>query len=214
MRNSLSRTKVKVCGMTQVSQVTELVNLSVDAIGVILHAESPRLINLEQAREIRKKIPAFISMVGVFVDCEIDMVNRYSGQIGLDLVQLHGSESEEYARGLTTPYIKAVRAKNADQVSQDIKEHSSARAVLLDPYVKGQHGGTGQKLDKNVWPTNYRNETQDQKLILAGGLSKENLLDSAVAYKPYAVDLNSGVELSPGVKDLQLVEACLAVLGR
>ncbi|MCL4128546.1 UNVERIFIED_CONTAM: hypothetical protein GTU68_056492 [Idotea baltica] len=200
--------------MTQASQVAELVELSIDAIGVILHAESPRLITIDQAIEIRQQIPAFISMVGVFVDCEVGLVNTYSKDIGLDLVQLHGAETSDYAAQLNVPYINAIRAKSAEQVVTDIQQHPAARAMLLDPYVKGQHGGTGQQIDASVWPKEYAAQNKSQKLILAGGLSVENILSGVQNFSPYAVDLNSGVEISPGQKNIKLVADCLRLLGR
>ena len=203
-------TKLKICGMTQEDEVFALVNLGVDAIGVILHAQSPRLITLEQAKILREKIPAFITMVGVFVDCEVSVVNEYATEIGLDLVQLHGAESHDYALQLVTPYIKAVRAKNIKQVKRDIVEHSSARAILLDPYVKGQHGGTGQELSVDVWPST--SFVDYPKMILAGGLSPMNLRKSLEQFSPYGVDLNSGLEHSPGRKNLKKVEECIAIL--
>ncbi len=213
MNMSVNRTKVKVCGMTKASQVAELVELGVDAIGVILHANSPRLTSLDQAHSIRAEIPAFISMVGVFVDCENETVNAYANEIGLDLVQLHGSETNDYASKLDAPFIKAIRAKEASQVVHEIKQYPSARALLLDPYVKGQHGGTGQQLDKSVWP-NHEGRAGMQKIILAGGLSADNLSHALQTYQPYAVDLNSGVEMSAGIKDMNLVHKCLTILGR
>ena len=214
MQKTVSRIKVKVCGMTQVSQVAELVDLSIDAIGVILHANSPRLISVEQAIEIRKQIPAFISMVGVFVDCDVAQVNDYKDQIGLDLVQLHGAETADYVEKLSSPYIKAVRARSSEQVLYDINQHFSAKAVLLDPYVKGQHGGTGIQLDENAWPKSLATQKGAQKLILAGGLAADNLLAAVQKYQPFAVDLNSGVEAAPGLKDIDLVTKCLKILGR
>lgn len=214
MTQLLSRIKVKVCGMTQADQVESLVILGVSAIGVILHAKSPRIITVDQALEIRQRIPAFISMVGVFVDCPIEKVNDYSDRIGLDLVQLHGAESMDYASQLNTHYVKAIRAKNLEQVARDIECHPSARAILLDPYVKGQHGGTGKQLDTTTWPTSNGDSNKQKKLILAGGLSVENLLTSVNKFKPYAVDLNSGVEISPGIKDIDSVAECLMILGR
>ena len=211
---AINRTKVKICGMTQAAQVAQLVDLSVDAIGVILYADSPRLISVEQAQQIRQQIPAFVTMVGVFVDCDAQRVNAYSEQIGLDLVQLHGAETSDYAAQLDLPYIKAIRAKDAVQVVNDIKCHPAARAILLDPYVEGQHGGTGKQLDSNLWPSNYAAQNQSQKQILAGGLSDKNLLAGVKDNHPYAIDLNSGVETSPGQKEIELIANCLAILGR
>ena len=204
-----ARTKVKICGMTQADNVSGAIKLGVDAIGMILHADSPRTISLEQAKLIRSRVPAFVSLVGVFVDCDADKINHYSKQIGLDLIQLHGDESDQFAKQLTAPYIKAIRAKSPEQVIEAIEQYPNARALLLDPYVKGLHGGTGKQLDLSLWPQ----ETK-KPLVLAGGLSDENVLAAVQTVSPFAVDLNSGIERSPGIKDLGLLEKALISLGR
>jgi len=113
----LKRTRVKVCGMTRTEDVRAAVKLGVDAIGMILHADSPRTISIKQAQLIRAQVPAFISLVGVFVDCPAQTINEYSELIGLDLVQLHGLETNEFGAALDTPFIKAIRARSADQVA-------------------------------------------------------------------------------------------------
>ena len=201
MSNFKRRTRIKICGMTDVNQVEHAVSLGVDAIGLILHANSPRLITLEQAQLIRKVVPAFVSLVGVFVDADRERVESAVELVGLDIVQLHGAETEEFAQSLPRPYIKAVRAKSIQQVMADCEAYPSARGILLDPYVKGQHGGTGQSLDLGLWPDNHKT----QGLILAGGLSADNIAERISAFAPFAVDLNSGLETKPGVKDQTLV---------
>jgi phosphoribosylanthranilate isomerase len=194
--------------MTQAEQVSAAVDLGVDAIGMILHADSPRRIGLEQALAIRKRVPAFVTLVGVFVNCPASQVRFISENIGLDLVQLHGDENRDFAESLSTPYIKAIRASSKEQVDHDVQQFDSAKALLLDPYVAGQHGGTGQKLNLDLWPSS------NHKLILAGGLSATNLAQAVQAAQPFAVDLNSGVESSPGVKDLSLLSQALGSLSR
>jgi len=201
-----NRTRIKVCGMTQPEQARQLVALGVDAIGVILHADSPRIATLEQAKKIRQQIPAFVSLVGVFVDCQADKINQYSEEIGLDLIQLHGVESNQFGLSLNRPFIKAIRAKTLEQVENDVSQYPDARALLLDPYVKGQHGGTGKQLDLSLWPK------VDKALVLAGGLSASNVAEAVDAVAPFAVDLNSGVEVSPGVKDIELVRQAISAL--
>ncbi len=194
--------------MQQPAQVEALVELGVDAVGVILHADSPRTISLEQAREIRAVLPAFVDLVGVFVNADHEFLHQAIEVADLDLVQLHGDESSDFAAKLPCRYIKAVRAKTAEQVRSQMDEHYGASAILLDPYVKGQHGGTGQLLNTDCWPEGH----QHNRLILAGGLSPENMAHRVIELQPYAVDINSGVESSPGVKDLALVtRAILAV---
>lgn len=197
-----ARTRIKVCGMTEPQDVAAAVDLGVDAIGMILHADSPRTISIEQAKEIRSVVPAFVTLVGVFVNAPSKVLASAYDAIKLDLLQLHGEEASDFAKGLGLPYIKAIRARSAEQIARDIPDFQHARAVLLDPYVKGQHGGTGQTLNLDLWPTAHQSKA---KIILAGGLAPSNLSQRLTAVTPYAVDLNSGVELSPGRKSLELM---------
>lgn len=192
--------------MTDVAQVEHAVSLGVDAIGVILHANSPRVIGLDQAKLIRDVIPAFVTLVGVFVDADRDQIEASIEQAGLDLIQLHGNESDELGQSLSRPYIKAIRAKSKDQVVNDGGLFPSASGILLDPYVKGQHGGTGVTLDDTLWP----NSDRLPSLMLAGGLSPNNVAERIRQLSPYAVDLNSGLEVSPGQKDPSLVAQAIS----
>ena len=203
-----ARTRIKVCGMSQPENVSAAVACGVDAIGMILHADSPRTISLEQAQAVRSVVPAFVSLVGVFVDCDAEKINRYCEQASLDLVQLHGSESNGFGKQLSRPFIKAIRAQSKDQLNEQVQQYPDARALLLDPYVKGQHGGTGKQLDLTLWPVN-----SEQPLILAGGLSNENVKGAVQAVSPFAVDLNSGIEDSPGLKNINLLEQAIKSLG-
>ena len=204
---NIMRPKVKVCGMTCPDNVNEVVKLGVDAIGVILHADSPRRVDVERAREIRAQVPIFVSLVGVFVDCDSDTINSLIDQIDLDIIQLHGSESNDFGVALDRPFIKAIRARDRKFVSDQIQLYPDARALLIDPYLKGQHGGTGKQISPELWPTKV-----DQKLILAGGLSPLNIDSSVDDLTPYAVDINSGVESSPGIKDISLVKQALNLI--
>jgi len=203
----LTRTRVKICGMTRSDDVRAAVALGVDAIGMILHADSPRTISVDQARTIRAEVPALVSLVGVFVDCSIETINEYAKSIGLDLVQLHGAENNEFGQALDTPFIKAIRARENTQVAHAVAQYPDARALLLDPYVKGQHGGTGTQLSASLWP-----KTASKPLILAGGLSADNVVHAVKQLTPFAVDLNSGVETSPGVKDAQKMARAIVSL--
>ncbi|MFT6098731.1 MAG: phosphoribosylanthranilate isomerase [Arenicella sp.] len=196
-----NRTRIKICGMTNVAQVEHAVCLGVDAIGMILQANSPRLISLKQARLIRDVVPSFVTLVGVFVDADHEQIERSIDAVGLDLIQLHGLETDALGQTLSRPYIKAIRAKTAEQVNHDCAKFPNAQAILLDPYVKGQHGGTGQTLGLDLWPSS----NVAQPLILAGGLSADNVAMRIRQFSPFAVDLNSGLEIEPGIKDLGLV---------
>lgn len=201
------RTRVKVCGMTRPSDAALAVSLGVDAIGMILYADSPRTINAAQAKLIRSVVPAFVSLVGVYVNAPKEFINQTTQEIGLDLVQLHGNETNAFGRSLSSPFIKAIRAKEPKQVSDSVSQFPDAKALLLDPYVKGMAGGTGHQLDAQLWPNKV-----DQALILAGGLSPTNLQIALSTFKPYAVDLNSGLESAAGIKDPQLLESAIKIV--
>lgn len=191
--------------MTQPEDVSAAVELGVDAIGMILHASSPRLISLDRARKVRERVPAFVSVVGVFVDAPEALIEQYSNELSLDSVQLHGNEPHQLATSLSRPYIKALRVKSADQVMNEIAQYPDAAGFLLDPYVKGQHGGTGQLLNEDCWPSSYI----DKPLILAGGLGPDNVRERVTVLQPFAVDLNSGVEDAPGKKNARLLEQAI-----
>lgn len=205
------RTRVKVCGITQVDQAYELANLGVDAIGVIFAPQSPRLLDVRTARQIRQALPPFVSLVGVFVDASPEDINMIVSEAQLDIVQLHGVEHPSMISEINRPCIKAIRAKTRVDVVDGCNRYTDASALLIDPYVKGQHGGTGQQINPDVWPNSSEN-SEELPLILAGGLSSNNLGESLEQFNPYAVDLNSGVESSPGVKCMNLVEAAVDVV--
>ena len=195
--------------MTRVRDVECVVDLGVDAIGMILHANSPRRIDVNRACLIREAVPAFVSLVGVFVDCDARTINQMSESIGLDLIQLHGNESNQFGAGLARPFIKVIRPMDKAHLERELGLYPAARALLLDPYVEGQSGGTGRQLAHDLWPAE-----STQKLILAGGMGPDNVLVAQQRLRPYAIDLNSGVESEPGIKDPALVNAVLQQLDR
>lgn len=194
----MNRIRVKACGMTSAKDAEFAVSCGVDAIGMILHANSPREIDIKAAQEIRKVVPAFVTLVGVFVDAEPDLVTEIHKLASLDLLQFHGAETEEYCNSFNLPFIKALRVKDKKELESQLNSYKQSRAFLLDPYVKGIHGGTGKQLDMGLWP-----DVSEKKLILAGGLAPENIHDAIKMAQPYAVDVNSGVEDAPGVKNHQ-----------
>ncbi len=204
------RTRIKICGVTRSDDATMAVRLGVDAIGMILYANSPRTVSLARAQEVRKAVPAFVSLVGVFVDAPLTQVKEISQLLQLSYVQLHGDESRDYAAELDLPYIKAVRAKNPEQISDVIKEHASAHAILLDPYVDGLHGGTGKVLDGDLWPNLDAPHGKSKALVLAGGLSPINVRQRIKELSPFAVDLNSGLETAPGHKSSELMRQAIS----
>lgn len=213
----MSCVRVKICGITRPQDAELAVELGVDALGMILYADSPRKISLEAATKIRHCVPAFVSLVGVCVDAPQEFARRAFEQVGLDLLQLHGAETAAQAKQLGLPYIKAVRAKSLAQIQEQISEHSRARAILLDAYVKGQAGGTGQRVDPALWPgaeghATARNVSTSPPLILAGGLTPDNIVQAVKDTKPYAIDLNSGLESAPGIKSAHKIRSAFKAL--
>lgn len=192
--------------MRDADQVTGAVALGVDAIGMIFYPPSPRAVSLDQARAIRQVVPAFVDLVGVFVNQDIEDVARLAEEAGLDLVQLHGDESADYAQQLGRPYVRAIRAKDAEYVSQQIAEHDSARGILIDTYHKDAYGGTGKMMDQTNLPAEL-----PENLIIAGGINETTVKD-LMSLKPYAIDVNSGIERAPGDKDLDRLARLISVV--
>ena len=211
MNSSAKITRVKVCGITQPQQASAVAQMGVHAIGMIMHAKSPRLVSVEQAKLIRAAVPPFVQLVGVFVDASAEQINDVARAVGLNLIQLHGDEPSELAQQLFVPSIKAIRAQSQEVVSDAIKKHSTSLGFLVDPYHPDHHGGTGMTLDHQYWPQLDEN-LGDRPLILAGGLGPSNLAQALQVFKPYAVDLNSGVESAPGVKDLKKLAEALQIV--
>jgi len=191
--------RVKICGITNLEDARAAVDSGADALGFIFFAGSPRHISPESAAEIISALPPFISRVGVFVDAPVDGILEIAGTTGIDTIQLHGSESpaecvEIAASKLTV--VKAFRIKEA--ASLDLIGAYRASAFLLDSYVSGQLGGTGAKFN---WDLAVKAKQSGTPIILAGGLDPENVGDAVSKVAPYALDVSSGVEISPGKKD-------------
>lgn len=166
-----------------------------DALGFVFYPKSPRCVSVETAREIAKALPPFAPSVGVFVDAPMEQVKRTAERVGLRAVQLHGNETPEYAAALGIPYIKAFRVRDA--VDFPFEAYVGAAAFLLDAYVKGEPGGTGRAFRWEL----AREACRQRRVILAGGLTPENAAKAVQTVQPHALDVSSGVEISPGVKD-------------
>ena len=195
----MHRTRVKVCGMTRPDQASALVDLGVDAIGLIFYEKSPRNVSVLQAQEIRKIVPAFVTLVGVFVNQSASEINQICQQVRLNLVQLHGDQSANFANDLTYSYIKAIRVDSKERIVSEINQHNNAVGFLLDTYSKNAYGGTGHKIDESFLP-----KSLPRNIILAGGINPSNI-DKILEKKPYAIDINSGVEHAPGDKNLEAI---------
>jgi phosphoribosylanthranilate isomerase len=188
--------RIKVCGITRYEDAKIAAHLGVDALGFIFYPKSTRYIQPGAAREIVQKLPPFVSRVGVFVNEDARTVNRIAGEVGLDTVQFHGDESPEYCDRFTLSVIKAFSV--AADFDLSIINGYHVNGILLDTWDRNSHGGTGKSFD---WRIAQRATGAHDTVVLAGGLGPSNLVDALDAVHPYAVDLNSGVEIKPGEKN-------------
>jgi len=196
------RVRVKICGITRMEDALAAVAQGADAIGLVFYAPSPRAVSIEQAAAIATQMPAFVSVVGLFVNAEEGFVKEVTSQVQLDLLQFHGDETPEQCAQYGLPFIKAVRVKSDTNLVQCAKDYSASRALLLDTYTEGVAGGTGHVFDWGLIPPNL-----NKPVILAGGLTAENVALAIAQVKPYAVDVSGGVEASKGIKDAAKIAA-------
>ncbi|MGV1099599.1 phosphoribosylanthranilate isomerase [Thiovibrio sp. JS02] len=201
-----ARTRIKVCGMREMTEVAEVVAAGVDAVGFIFVAQSPRNIDPERVRKIVKTLPPFVDAVGVFVDQEAAEVNEIVQYCGLTKVQLHGSESPAYCAEINCRVLKAFRIGPSFDPAGFMPYAGEVSAFLLDTYHGEMAGGTGKTFD---WSLLEKMELP-APMVMAGGLTPENVGEAIRQAQPFAVDFNSGVELAPGRKDLDKVRAAIA----
>ena len=196
------RTRVKICGVTRVQDALEAVKQGVDAIGLVFYAPSPRNVSPAKAAEIISKIPAFVTIVGLFVDAESAFIHDILSVVRLDLLQFHGDETPEECRQYSRPYMKAIRVKSDTNLVQYAENYADAKALLLDAFAEGVPGGTGLVFDWSLIPQNL-----PIPVVLAGGLNAENVGLAVEQVRPYAVDVSGGVEASKGIKDAAKIAA-------
>jgi phosphoribosylanthranilate isomerase len=193
--------RVKICGITSVADAQIAVKAGADAIGLVFYAPSPRAVSIEQAREIATSVGPFVTVVGLFVNVEESYVHEVLANVGLHLLQFHGDESREFCEQFQRPYMKAIRMRPGLDVEQVINGFPSASAILLDAYRPGVPGGTGETFDWQRVPKH-----SSRPIVLAGGLTAENIALAIQSTHVYGVDVSGGVESSPGKKDPQKVE--------
>jgi phosphoribosylanthranilate isomerase len=194
--------KVKICGITEKEDAISAVNLGADALGFIF-APSPRQITMKKASRIIDSLPPFVKTVGVFVNEKTDEIKAHINYCGLDLVQLHGDESPQVCRKLMPHTIKAFRIKGESTLPDCANYQARVRALLLDTYTHDKAGGTGQTFD---WHLAVQIKESGIPVILSGGLGPSNIKEAIRVVRPYAVDVNSGVEERPGKKSYALMQ--------
>ena len=189
------QTQIKVCGITRIEDAIYAAQCGVDAIGLIFYSPSPRNVDSEQAKIIRQNLPDTVACVAVVVDPDDELLYQIVEDVKPDFIQFHGNESPARCQQSGLPFLKAFRVRSAAMVEQAVGEYSSASAVLLDAYVPDKVGGTGQTFSWDLVPQ------LEMPIILAGGLDSTNIAQAIQTVNPVAVDVSTGVESSPGIKD-------------
>jgi len=196
--------KVKICGNTNLEDALAAAEAGADAVGFVFYAKSPRAVDPKTAAEIISRLPPFVMPVGVFVNEELGVVRRIMEDCNIPLAQLHGDESPQYCSTLGRSVVKAIRVRDR----RELESMNSYEVVgfVLDAFVEGVPGGTGVKIDWDL-----ASEAQKKgRIILAGGLTPDNVAEAVRRVRPYGVDVSSGVESSPGKKDHAKVRAFIA----
>lgn len=208
-------TRIKFCGITRPQDARLAIDLGVDAFGFVFTRRSERFLGISQAREMRRLLPPFASAVALFMDDEPGWIEEVIAGVQPDLLQFHGAETASFASSFSRPYVKAVPMASVDDAVAYVGLHLSASGFLLDGHALGALGGTGQAFD---WK---RAPRLGKPTILAGGLDAENVAQAIALVRPYAVDVSSGIETAPGMKDatrmrrfVQAVRAADAALAK
>ena len=197
--------KVKICGITSITDALVAVEAGADALGFMFYAPSPRCVSCASAVEITRQLPPLVAKVGVFVNPTEEEVRRAIAECGLDTLQFHGEEPAGFCRRFGLKVIKAFRVRDAESL-QPTKDFST-EAWLLDSYVAGQLGGTGARFN---WDLATDAARRHRSVLLAGGLTAENAAEAVRTVRPYGLDVSSGVESAPGKKDAAKVRAFIA----
>jgi phosphoribosylanthranilate isomerase len=195
-------TAVKICGITRPEDALAAARAGAHAVGLVFYKESPRCVTPARAADIIRVLPPFITTVALFVDAEADEVRATLAEAPAGLVQFHGSETPEYCRQFGRPYVKAVRMRPGVDLLQYARDYHDAKALLLDNFVEGVHGGSGAAFDWSLVPGEL-----PLPVILSGGLTPENVMEAVRRVRPSAVDVSSGVESAKGVKDAAKLSA-------
>ncbi len=192
----MNRVRVKICGFTRAQDAHQAALLGADAIGLVFYPSSPRHVEVAQAQAIAAALPPFVTLTALFVNASVDQVRTVLAQVPVDLLQFHGDETPTYCQAFGRPYLKAVRMKEGVDLHDMAQHYASAQGLLLDTYVSNMPGGTGLAFDWQRIPS-----TVNKPLILAGGLTVDNVTTAIAQARPFGVDVSGGVEAQKGIKD-------------
>ncbi len=193
----MHRTRIKICGITRTEDLRCAVDAGADAIGLVFYPPSRRYLEAAAAAQLLRRLPAFVTAVGLFVNEDAARVEALLRVLPLQLLQFHGDEDEAYCAGFGLPYIKAARVKPGLDLLEYARSFASARALLLDAHVDS-YGGSGKTFDWTLIPADL-----PMPLVLSGGLHPGNVGQALATVRPWAVDVSSGVEAAPGLKDAE-----------
>lgn len=204
----MTPTRCKICGLTSQADVQAAVALGADAIGLVFYAPSPRAVTIESARAAIRDMPPFVTVTALFVNPSAEEVNEVLSALPqIQLLQFHGEEPADFCRQFARPYIKAVSMKAGVDLRQAAEQWPDAQALLVDTYKPGVPGGSGETFDWQQLPS-----VLPKPLILAGGLTPDNVAQAVAQVHPYAVDVSGGVEAAKGVKDVEKMAQFLSNL--
>lgn len=196
----MPRTRIKICGITRVEDALQVTEAGADALGLVFYPPSPRAVSIEQAAQIVQKLPPFVTVTALFVNPSVEEVQKVLDGVRIDLIQFHGDEDDAFCSQFHKPFIKAIRVRQAQDVVAACLRFPSALALLLDSFKEGVPGGTGETFDWALIPAQIT-----KPIILAGGLTVQNVALAIAQVRPYAVDVSGGVEQSKGIKDASKV---------
>ena len=201
------RTRIKFCGLVRGTDVDTAVALGVDAVGFVFYPRSPRCLSIEEARALRRRLPSFVSAVGLFVDAPGEVVESTARAVGLDVLQFHGDETPEQCAAAVLPVWKAVRMRAQTDLLESARAFAAAECLLLDSYSTG-YGGSGERFDWSWIPRDV-----PARLILSGGLDAETVAQAIREVRPVGVDVSSGIQgASPREKDPARMERFAAAV--
>lgn len=200
-------TRVKICGITRVEDARAAASAGADAIGLVFDRRSPRCVDIAQAQAIARELPPFVALVGLFVDATPERVDEVLRGVRLTLLQFHGNEAPAQCSRYGRPYMKAIRMRDGVDLKHEAVQYADASGLLLDSFVAEQAGGSGTTFDWNRIPRGIA-----KPIILAGGLTVDNVGDAIRRVRPAAVDVSSGVEVSKGIKDPEKIAAFIAAV--
>ncbi|BAO44214.1 phosphoribosylanthranilate isomerase [Thiolapillus brandeum] len=195
------RTRVKICGITREQDALAAVRAGADALGFVFYPPSPRHVEVAQARQIIRSLPPFVTTVALFVNADRGSIAEVVQETGIDLIQFHGHECPDYCAEHGRPWIKAIRMQDGLDPDKAMADYAGAQALLLDAYRPGVPGGTGETFDWRRIPEHLAG-----RIILAGGLTPDNIAHAVRQVKPYAVDVSGGVEAEKGIKDADAIQ--------